>query len=248
MRAVPAFLAALVLATGSAAFAPARAATVVGAPLDVGPFSQVDVSGHAEIVLVQGERETVTVEGSPRSPARVRVRSSDGKLRITVEEERGIVFGHGGRTPTVTIAFRQLDALSVSGAVKVLAASIDAPKLAITATGAASLRIDRLATEELRFEGSGAVKAEIEGTATMQRVSISGAGTYRAAQLASTDVTAMVSGAGRVIVSAQKSLDATISGAGAIDYYGDPAVTQRVGGVGKITRRGSEATKGGRTA
>ena len=251
MRPTPSAAALVVAFVACLAFPAARAAsTVAGQPLDVGPFRQVEVSGHAEVVLVQGDRETVTVEGSPRNPARVRVRSNDGKLRITVDEERGFVFGHGGRTPTVTIAFRTLETLAVSGAVKVQAASVDLPKLAVTATGAASLRIDALRTDDLRFEGSGAVKAEIEGAATVQRVSISGAGTFRGAKLASDDVTAMVSGAGRVIVSARKTLQATISGAGAIDYYGDPAVTQRISGVGKITRRGGEAAapKGARTA
>ncbi|HVE50566.1 MAG TPA: head GIN domain-containing protein [Casimicrobiaceae bacterium] len=216
------------------------ASTVAGEPLAVGPFSQIQVSGHAEVVLVQGDRETVTVEGSSNDPAHIRVRSNNGRLRIDAESDHGW-FSLSGRVPTITVHFRKLDALGMSGTVKVSAAAIDTPTLKVSAAGAASLKIDQLKTSELRFTGAGAAKSEIGGSATTQQIVISGVGSYRAAKLVSDSVKAIVSGAGRVVVNAQKDLSATISGAGAIDYLGDPAVKQRISGAGKITRRSAEA-------
>jgi hypothetical protein len=237
--ALPAALLALVVTLGALPLHAASTVTAEAPP--VGPFQRVEVSGHAEVVLVQGEREAVTVEGSPRNPARVRVRSEDGRLSIDVEPERGwFTFGQH-RPPTITIHFRTLERLSLSGAVKVQAAAIDTPSLRVDASGATTVRIDELKTASLSFSGSGAVTGELAGTATSQRISISGAGTFRAPKLASDEVTVKVSGAGKVVVQAQKKLEASISGAGAIDYYGDPQVTQRVSGAGRITRRSADA-------
>ena len=66
---------------------------------------------------------------------------------------------------------------------------------------------------------------------------MSGAGDYRAAGLASERARIAVSGAGRVVVNATKSLDVEISGAGTVDYLGNPEVTKKVSGAGRVRRR-----------
>lgn len=238
---------ALIAALGAFAIAlPASGAnpgdTVVAEAPPVGPFDRVEISGHANVVLVQGDREAVTVEASPKVGARVRVRSHEGRLRIDTrdDEEPGLLlFGGGGRPPTVTVYFRQLKLLRIGGAVKVTADALRAERLRIEAAGATTFEVGALEVDALRFEGSGASKGELAGTAAEQHVSISGAGVYRAAKLKSQSATIRVSGAGRAIVHAERKLDATASGAGAVEYSGDPAVTQQVSGAGKITRRTS---------
>lgn len=210
----------------------------------VGPFSRVSLTGYAELVLVQGEREAVTVEASPRLASRIRVRSSEGRLSIDAVDGRpwwSVLGGGGVRPPTVTVHFRTLDALDVSGAVKVNAASIDTPKLSVTAAGAASLSIDALRAQSLDFDGAGAVKAELAGTLADQSVSIAGAGDYRASKLASQSARIDVSGAGRAVVNVEKRLEADISGAGSIEYFGDPVVRERISGAGRIQRRSAGA-------
>ena len=211
----------------------------------VGPFDRVAISGLAEVVLMQGDREAVVIEAEPKSQTRIRVRSSEGRLSIDAGEHRPwwSVFGVGtGRPPTITIHFRTLETLTVSGAVKVEAGAIHSPALRISASGATSIDIAALKTDSLRFSGSGAVKAQIAGDATGQKVSISGAGRFQAPELRSESAEISVSGAGRVVVNASKTLAASISGAGSIDYYGDPKVSQRISGAGKINRRGAVAS------
>jgi hypothetical protein len=233
---------ALIAAIGAFAIAlPASGAsgdTLTAEAPPVGPFSRVEVSGHAHVVLVQGEKEAVTVEASPKAGARVRVRSSNGRLVIdTHDGERGINLFGGGRAPTVTIYFRQLEEIELSGAVKVRAEALRADVLRIDASGAATVEIEQLQVRALVFEASGAIKAELAGTATEQETSISGAAVYRADKLKSQSASISVSGAGKAIVNAERKLDAKITGAGVVEYIGDPAVTQRVSGAGKITRR-----------
>ena len=223
--------------------APAHAAeALVADTLPVGPFDRVEFTGHAELVLVQGDKEAVQVAGSPKAHARIRVRSQDGRLRIDASEATSwwSWLGSGGRGPAITVHFRTLESLDMSGAVKVTSVAIHGKTLRISASGATSMKVDALSVESLRFSGSGAVKGEFAGSAAEQEISISGAGAYRAPKLVSERAAVTVSGAGKVVVNARKKLDAAISGAGAIEYYGEPELKQRVTGAGKITRRSSE--------
>jgi len=240
---LPALLLVVAALAGAVPSTPAGAAdTVTAEAPPVGPFHRVEFSGHAELILVQGEREAVVIEASPKAHARVRVRSQDGRLRIDASENVSwwSWFGSGsGRGPTITVYFKTLEALDMSGAVKVTSSAIQSPKLRVSASGATSMKVDSLKVDALRFAGSGAVKGEFAGSATDQEISISGAGAYRAPKLLSETAAVTVSGAGKVVVNAQKKLDASISGAGAIEYFGDPALKQRVSGAGKITRRSS---------
>jgi Putative auto-transporter adhesin, head GIN domain len=235
-------LASLVVASLLAIASVAKAETVTAEAPPVGPFDHVEIAGHAELILVQGDREAVLVQASSKAQARIRVRSREGRLRIDASEDPSwwSWFGSGGgRRPTITVYFKTLEGLEMSGAIKVTSSAIQAPKLRVSASGATSLKVDALKVESLRFSGSGAVKGEFAGSATDQTISISGAGAYRAPKLVSETATVSVSGAGKVIVNAQKKLDASISGAGAIEYFGDPVLKQRVSGVGKITQRSS---------
>ena len=206
----------------------------------VGPFTRVGLNGYAELVLVQGDREAVTIESSPRATARIRVRSADGRLSIDAVEDRPwwSFLAHGSpRPPRITVHFRNLESLDVAGAVKVAAAAIETERLAIEASGATSVKVDALRAQSLRFSGSGAVKGEFAGALDDQTIAIAGAGDYRAPGLASQTARIAVSGAGRAVVQVAKRLDAEISGAGSIEYIGDPIVRDRISGAGKITRR-----------
>ena len=217
---------------------------VTAAAPPVGPFTRVALNGYAELLLVQGEREAVTIEATPRASARVRIRSADGKLTIDAVDDRpwwGFLAGGSPRPPKVTVHFRTLEALDLAGAVKVAAASIEADRLAIEASGAATVKVDALRAQSLRFAGSGAVKGEFAGSLADQSIAIAGAGDYRAAGLASQTAKIAVSGAGRAVVSVAKSLDAEISGAGSIEYIGDPVVHDRISGAGRISRRSGGA-------
>ena len=104
------------------------------------------------------------------------------------------------------VTFRSLDAIGAAGTVKIRAEALRADRLKVSASGATSLRIDDLDAKELSVTGSGAMRVELAGRVAEQRVSISGAGDYRAAELASDDARVSVSGAGRVVVQVEKTL------------------------------------------
>ena len=214
----------------------------------VAPFHRIDIGGSADVRLVQGDAEWIEIEvpaGSTAVDAAVR----DGTLAVSGREgPRSFVwmFGSGGRhpSPRITIHFRTLDAIALSGAVKLDAPALRTDTLSIAASGGSSLRIARLEATRLRVAGSGALDARIAGRVVDEAVSISGAGAYRADHLRADHATVDVSGVGKVVLHADKTLRATISGAGSIEYLGDPEVSQHVSGIGRVRRRAPESPTG----
>jgi hypothetical protein len=213
---------------------------------DVEPFRRISVSGAAEVVLRKGPTEHVSVE-TPARGMRIVAEVQGNTLDIVARDRRrwwSSLFGRGGnRIARITVTYRTLDALVMSGAVKVAASGLETPELRLVANGGSAVHIDGLKTGLLRVDGAGALKADLAGEATEQRISISGAGEYNAESLASSRASVDVSGVGRVIVRVERSLDASISGAGSIEYYGNPEVKEHVSGVGRVRRR--EAAEGG---
>jgi Putative auto-transporter adhesin, head GIN domain len=203
------------------------------------PFTRLEVGGIADITLVQGDTEAIRYEASGKGE-RVRVEVRDGTLHIDSPSSRGFfgfLLGGGSRAVRATITFRKLEKVDVSGAVKLRAEGWKADRLAFTVSGEGTLRIEGLDVKELVIAVSGTVKAEIAGRAAEQRIAISGAGNYRAPELASDSAKVAVSGAGKVLVNVAKTLKIAIAGAGTVEYIGDPKVTQDISGVGRVRRR-----------
>jgi hypothetical protein len=202
-----------------------------------GEFTKVDAVGHMELVLVQGPRHEVLVEASPVQQGQIRARVSGETLKIVIERGGWRPFRGEAGTPRITVTSPTFESIAASGTMRVRAASIEADSLRFAASGATSIRIDNLTADALRFAGSGAVKADLRGTAREVSIALSGAGDVRAAELASEDGKVSVSGAGHVVVHAQKSLRVNLSGAGSVEYFGNPELKQSISGMGRVKRR-----------
>jgi len=203
-----------------------------------GAFTKVDISGRANIELVQGPRHEVVVEASPGQQDRIRTNTEGNTLVISTDGRSGWrPFRRPGRTPRIVITAPTLEAVALAGALHLKAGALDVPALRIAAAGATNVKIEALKTDALRFAGSGAVKADLAGQATDLTISLAGAGDVRAAQLASETAKVSVSGAGKVVVNAEKTLRVSLSGAGSVEYLGNPEVKQSVSGIGRVKRR-----------
>ena len=214
------------------------------------PFSEIEVGGTAEIVLIQGPVDAIDVDAAPRTVVEATV--SNGRLVIHARDGRrwwNKWFGHrGSEGSAITVHLRTLDRLALTGNVSVSAPRLETKSLRIAASGGATLSIDDLQATTLRVDGSGALKADVAGRVDSEHVSISGAGTYRAERLRAAEATVSVSGVGNVVVNVERKLRANISGAGLIEYVGDPQVVESVSGIGRVRRRDQSAVPGMRVA
>jgi len=209
------------------------------------PFRRVVIDGFAEVTLVQGDTESITVEGARRQLRSMQISVKDGTLRMSSYEAQRWwqnMFAGGTRPARITLNLRVLDAITAEGAVKIRSEQLKSERLAVSASGATSVKITNLEAKELTIDGSGAIKMEIAGRAVAQTIEISGAGDYRAADLVSDTAKVTVSGAGRVAVRVDKTLDLDLSGAATVEYIGDPKITRQVSGAGRVKRRDATAT------
>jgi len=87
--------------------------------------------------------------------------------------------------------------------------------------------------DSVAISGSGVVGAK--GASRRLNVSLGGSGDLELAQLVARQVRAVLSGSGRIDVTATDSLEASLSGSGVIQYAGNPPhVTTSVTGSGTI--------------
>jgi hypothetical protein len=203
------------------------------------PFDRVAVEGFADVTLVQGNAEAISLQGSPEYLRSLKLDVTDGRLTVANLRARRwwLDFVGDVKPARIVLTYRKLNAIGVEGAATVRADRLATERLNVSASGAASVHIAALEANELAVTGSGALKMDVAGRTVTQKVRISGAGDYQARKLDSQTAAVTVSGAGRVVVRAQKTLDIAVAGAGAVENYGDPKVTQDIRGVGSVSRR-----------
>jgi hypothetical protein len=173
-------------------------------------FRGVELAGSNIVTVRVGRRRSVVVSGDDNLLS---------KVRTTVQGRRLVIATVGSfstHTPMrVAVATPSLNALELSGSGVVTVEGVSAKALAV------------------RLPGSGVLRAS--GNAGRLDVTLSGSGLAALGGLVARDARAVVSGSGRIDVTATRSLHASVPGTGAIFYGGAPAhVTTKVNGTGAI--------------
>ena len=180
---------------------------------ELAAFTGVELAGSNIVTIRVGGEQSIVVH------------ADDNLLsQVTTEVDAGtLLVGNAPGSFTtkspmrVDVIVPTLDALTLAGSGIVSATEIRTP----------SLTVD--------LSGSGVVR--LSGLATQLDVSLTGSGDAQLEQLIAQEVHAIVSGSGRILVTATKSLDASVPGSGAIMYRGNPEqVTTNISGTGAITR------------
>jgi hypothetical protein len=176
-------------------------------------FTGVELAGSNNVSVHVGEKQSVVVHADENLLGRV----------TTVVEDGLLVIGNTSGTFTtekpmrVVVSVPSLDTLRLTGSGVVSVAGVTSSSLTLT------------------LAGSGVLRAG--GTATRLEVTLDGSGEVQAGQVVARDVQAVVSGSGRVLITATKSLEASVPGSGAIVYSGNPAVVRTsITGSGAVTR------------
>ena len=178
---------------------------------DVGPFTGVRLERANVVTVHVGGARHVSVTGEPRV---VRLVTTTVRNGVLVVSSGGSLRTHVPLHVDVTTPTLTSVALAGSGRV--------------TVDGVTAQRFDA------ELGGNGVLR--VSGRAGDLAATLSGVGTADLARLAAHSVHAVLSGAGRLAVTASSALDASLSGAGSIVYSGSPAnVKTDVTGAGTIT-------------
>lgn len=209
--------------------------TIVSEAREVDDFSRINLMGEGTVAVTEGRETSLTIETDDNLLSHIDTSVTDGTLEITTEPGIDI-------DPTDTVVYEvtvsNVVGVTLAGAGRIRLAEGRADSFAIELSGAGDIEIGALTTDALDAAISGVGSIVVAGSAESQVVTVSGAGSYEAADLQSVRATVTNSGVGSAAVWVTESLDATVSGLGSIDYFGSPEVTQAVSGIGTVNARG----------
>jgi hypothetical protein len=215
---------------------------------DVQGFEQVSLrvqNIQNDLVIQQGERESLVIEANPDLLTRVKTVVIDGKLNIWIDGSWSDLIKEALSTSLTrqriqyTLMVRRLSALDVAGFAYIQVASLETDRLALGFAGPGTARFTRLHARLLEVDLAGPGKIELAGEVEEQRLSIRAIGFYYAPQLASKKAFVRLSGPGQAQIWVKDSLDATISGPGRLEYYGAPRIRQKTMPFGGLVSLGN---------
>ncbi|MHB1317983.1 MAG: GIN domain-containing protein, partial [Anaerolineae bacterium] len=116
---------------------------------DVGAFHSVDLRAFGAVEIVQGEPQSLTVEGSDNIVSHVVTRVQRGVLALETDEEIYVLGDSDGSVLTFRITMPEVRALTLSGAGDIRMDSLSARDLDLTVPGAGNITIDALVADSL---------------------------------------------------------------------------------------------------
>lgn len=212
---------------------------VISQTREVSSFDSVRLEYPAQVLIKQGESESVKIEAEDNLLPNLKTQVRDGRLEIFYKRENG---KHVNPTKTVkiTILVKDLTDVEFSSAGEVIIEKLKTDNLDVSLSGAGNLKLDGIQVQGLSVSLSGAGSATASGIADTLDLNISGLGDFDGADLHNKDARVSISGAGSATVWVDNDLTAEVSGAGSVSYYGSPSVTRQISGVGDVSHKGNK--------
>ncbi len=203
---------------------------VIAEERDVSDFHKVHLSGVGNLIITQGEEESLTIEADDNIVPIIETDVSGDELNIGFK--RGYTFNPSNKIKFY-LTVVDLDEISLSGAGNIDCEGFETEVLQFDVSGAGDLDFD-LDAERVEVVVSGAGNIIMSGKVDSQEIEIDGAGKYDGEDLESRECVITVSGAGSATVNVSELLDVEINGVGNVYYTGSPSVKQDISGLGKI--------------
>ena len=215
---------------------------IISEARDVSGFSSIDMTTVGEVVITQGNTESVNISGSDNLVPLIKARVSNGTLIISTDRNINIIPLNLNKPNSliITIELKDLSSLKVSGLGDIQMNALSTPSLSLDMSGAGRVQIKQLTTDSLVVNLSGLGSVELSGEAKQTTVDISGAGSVTAPDLKIQTVNVSVPGLGSATLWVTDQLTGNISGAGSVSYYGNPQATTNSTGLGSFKSLGSK--------
>lgn len=225
--------------------APTARATTVGSGKAtnenraVSGFQTISLRGSIDVVVRQGNSESVTVRADDNILALVQteVEGSGATRTLRIQFKSG----ESVRTKTqvvVTVDVVNLEAIASSGSGDITIEALKTPTLTMSISGSSDATLKQIDTERLSISIAGSGDVQASGRAARLAVSIAGSGDLRTSALQAGDVSVSIAGSGDASVTAQQTISVAIAGSGDVEYGGGATLARRsVSGSGSIRQR-----------
>lgn len=201
---------------------------------DLGEFNSISIEYPAEVTILPGEANSVTLEADDNLLPQLATEVRGGKLVIeNRERDWGKRVDASDRVKiTITVAgLNRIDFLS-AGSLRVNGLSTN--ELSLSLEGAATIVLTDLHAEQFDCSLSGAGSIQVDGVVENLNVDMDGVGSFNGGGLSAQFGSVSINGAGSATVQVEQELTAEINGAGSISYFGSPVVHQDVNGLGSV--------------
>lgn len=183
-------------------------------------FSSVKVSGGFEVVIQQGNKESIEITASGIDLQDIITEVEGGTLKVRTKNDSWS--WKNNYEVSMVITYKALESFTSSGSSKVKTKStIKSNQFELTLSGSGNFE-GKIDTQKLAITISGSGDVELSGSAKEQSIELSGSGDVEALELQSSIAKIRITGSGNAKVSVSEQLDGQVSGSGDIRFAGNP--------------------------
>ena len=215
---------------------------IINETRNISGVNRVILREYGQLIISQGEKESLSLEGQDSVLAMVKSEVRNGELILDIDGGwwdrtwRAITSTVEGKPLKYHLTLRKLDGLFVTGAARVKSKGFKFHDFQLILKGAGEIVMSDIQADTIDIELPGAGLISLSGNVTNQKIWLKGAGSYDAPRLKSVNALVKLHGVGKASVWASSSLDAQVDGVGHIEYFGNPDVRKSVSGLGKISQ------------
>lgn len=210
---------------------------IISQTRNVSGFNQIFFNGNGNLIISQGDTESVKIEGTDNIVDLITTFVSDNALHIDYKKSNMAHLINSTKIPiNIYVQAKAIQEIRLVGAGTISTSTpLDSFQLKVSLSGSGSGSIN-IVGHKLVTILSGSSNFVVKGNIENQNVWISGSGIYQAEKLSSKVANVNITGSGKVSVNVQDDMDIRISGAGTVIYQGTPRIRQSITGTGNVIR------------
>lgn len=208
---------------------------IITRTLSIAEFKGIDLSIASKLTVMQGDKQEIKAIGQANIIDVIKTSIANDTWTITTKDD--ICISNYELSFEITVP--NIDKLIISGSGNIIVKDFKNQKsldMEIKGSGSMTLnKFEGINSLNIVSNGSGNIVAN-KDIASLKKlnINISGSGDYRGFPISADDNTVGITGAGKVQLTADKTLKATIAGSGNVYYKGSPTITKTVTGSGKV--------------
>ncbi len=195
-------------------------------------FNQIELEGHFEVYLFNGNEHKVVLEGDNEMLDRVVMKVENNVLKISYLKDKAI---RKGQSVILEITVQDLQRFTAASALKLITPDVfQFNVMSFDMAGAVSMELN-LAGNLLDAHLAGASSIKAHGNVDELTIEMPGAGKLEAFELKTKKINLILAGAGKAEVFVSEELQVDIAGACSVLYKGHPErVFSNVSGIGRV--------------
>lgn len=197
-------------------------------------FDELHVGGSWDVIMEQGNKEEVRLEGKGIDLNKVITEVKNNSLHIYLEKGNYRNFDL-----TVYVTYKSLEKINKSGSGNLMNKSdLAAQNFELHLSGSGNTALENVKAERLNLHLSGSGNLSVAGGgAKVLIIHQSGSGNIKSTGLETDDCKINKSGSGNVEITVNRSLEVVSSGSGNIKYKGNPSINKvKFSGSGELVK------------